>query len=346
MPIPDVMPVSDWRDIQCLMVRSKNFSDFDVANKLMAGRKFKYAQSFMHLRGAIEFLFKNLEMEKRRVIFPKYICGSVTRAAERAGIKVSYCDVNSEGVLNYDELKKMPLKDFGGVFFVRTFGNSGEGEKISELCKENKLFLIEDCAHSVRVKKTYGDFVLFHFAKRVANSHGGLLISESINFPALKDRSSFCTGLLSVILKIWLIRPILNLYRSTKKIPKDNDENCDKKFSTFQAASEGSKRLFVRRLRMIDNCENIYKAYFENLPGEYKSVLKMPVYDFFNFPILVPKDKNRDEVLAKLRVYGVFADRIWYNSQCSFAKRVLILPVNKFMNEKDVKLIRNLLKNV
>ena len=285
-------------------------------------------------------------MERKRVIFPKYICGSVTRAAERAGIKVDYCEVNSEGVLDFEELKKMPLEDFGGVFFVRTFGNEGEVEKISALCKEKKLFLIEDCAHSLSVEKTFGDFVLFHFAKRIANSHGGILISEAIDFPKLEKRGSFFTGLISVILKVRFIRAVLNLYRSTKKLPIDKDEDCDKKFSAFKAASEGSKRLFMRRLRMLDNCESIYKVYFDNLPPEYRAVLSEPVKDFFNFPILVPKDKNRDEVLSKLRVYGVFGDRIWYNSSCSFAKRVLILPVNKFMTEKDVKMICNLLKNV
>lgn len=129
-------------------------------------------------------------------------------------------------------------------------------------------------------------------------------------------------------------------------MPFDNDVNNDKKYSIFSAASEGSKRLLMRRLRMIDNCEDIYRAYFENLPVEYRAVLSEPIYDFFNFPILVPKDKTRDEILAKLRVFGVFADRIWYNSSCSFAKRVLVLPVNKFMTEKDVKMICNLLKNV
>ncbi len=346
MPIPDVMPVSDWRDIQCLMVKSKNFSDFEVAEKLMGGRKFKYAQSFAHLRGAVEFLFKNLEMEKRRVIFPKYICGSVTRAAERAGIKVDYCEVNSEGILDYEELKKMLLEDFGGVFFVRTFGNKGDVEKISALCKEKKLFLIEDCAHSLSIEKTFGDFVLFHFAKRIANSQGGILISESIHFPQLGKHASFFSGLVSVILKIGLIRPVLNLYRSTKKLPIDNDEENDKKYSAFKSASEGSKRLLMRRLKMLNNCEAVYKSYFENLPKEYRAVLKEPVDDFFNFPILVPKDKNRNEVLGKLRVYGIFGDRIWYNSACGFAKRVLILPVNKFMTGKDVKIICNLLKNV
>ena len=346
MPIPDVMPVSDWRDIQCLMVRSKNFSDIDVAEKLMAGSKFKYAQSFMHLRGAVEFLFKNLEMERRRVIFPKYICGSVTRAAERAGIKVDYCEVNSEGMLDYEELKKMSLKDFGGVFFVKTFGNKGDVEKIAALCKENKMFLIEDCAHSLNIEKFFGDFILFHFAKRIANSHGGILISASIDLPKLEKKAAFYNGLIQVILKVGFIRNILNLYRSTKKIPADNDEGSDKKFSAFKAASEGSKRLFMRRLRLHDKCEVVHRAYFDNLPPTYRPVLSEPIGDFFNFPILVPKDKNRDEVLGKLRVYGVFADRIWYNSSCSFAKRVLILPVNKFITEKDVKMICNLLKNV
>ena len=53
----------------------------------------------------------------------------------------------------------------------------------------------------------------------------------------------------------------------------------------------------MRRLRMIDNYADIYRAYFESLPSNI-GLLSEPIYDFFNFPILVPKDKNRDEILA------------------------------------------------
>lgn len=351
MPIADVMPVSDWRDLQCVLVKSRNCSDDEVAESLMNGRRFKYAQSFKHLRGAVEFLFSNLEMEKKRVVFPKYICGSVARAAARAGLKVEYCEVDAQGNLDPVELLKMPLGEFGAVFVAHAFGNPAQVEKIRAICDSHKMVLVEDCAHSLDIQKTLGDFVLFHFAKRIANAHGGILISADVEFPKLRTASREGFGeIFSLILKSGLLRPILNLYRSTTKIPADADEKSDKSFSAQSPASEGSKRLFMRRLKMYAGekaeIDKIYRAYFDKLPAQFRAVLSEPIKDFFNFPILVPKDKNRDDILAKLRVYGVFADRIWYNSACGFAKRVLVLPVNKYMNEKDVEMICNLLKNV
>lgn len=314
----------------------------------MKGRKFRYAQSFKHLRGAVEFLFANLQMEKKRAIFPKYICGSVARAAARAGIQVDYCEVDPQGNLDPEELAKMDLKYAGAVFAAHAFGNAADIGKIRAICDEHKLYLIEDCAHSLEMQKTAGDFVLFHFGKRMANVHGGILISESERvFPALKKRGHAAFGEIFYLILRWrLLRPLLNLYRSTRKIPPDTDEASDKSFSAFVSASEGAKRLFMRRLKMRETNDMIYRAYFDKLPPEYRAVLKEPVKDFFNFPILVPKDKNRDEILSKLRVYGVFADRIWYNSRAGFGKRVLVLPVNQYMNEDDVTMICNLLKNV
>ncbi len=345
------MPVSDWRDLQCVLVKTKNYSDAEVAEVLMNGRKFKYAQSFKHLRGAVEFLFANLEMEKKRVVFPKYICGSVARAAARAGIKVEYCEVDAQGNLDPEELGKMHLEDCGAVFVAHAFGNPAQVGKIREICDSHKMFLVEDCAHSLDIQKTAGDFVLFHFGKRIANVHGGILISADAEFPKLKTAGHAESGeIFSLILKSGLFRPILNLYRSTKKIPEDMDEKSDKAFSVCAPASEGSKRLFMRRLKMYAGekaeIDKIYRAYFDKLPSHYRAVLNEPIKDFFNFPILAPKDKNRDEILGRLRVYGVFADRIWYNSACGFAKRVLVLPVNRHMSEKDVEMICNLLKNV
>lgn len=354
MPITDVMPVANWRDIQALLVKTRTPSDLEIAEKLMGEEKFKYAQSFRHLRSAVFFLFQNLQVENKRVIFPKYICGSVIRAAEKVGFKVTLCEVDYRGGLDIDELEKLPLKKFSILFIVHPFGIKIDSERVRKICEKNKIFLVEDCAHNLQIRPV-GDFVLFHFAKRIANAHGGILISKKLKFDEVAKRAFPMPGeIISMILKWRPLRFLLNIYRSTKGIPQDHDIKSDKNYLRLLAASDGSKRVFWRALKSKEyrqssgesTLHEIYRQYMDKVPVNFKVLCSEPIQDFFNFPVLVPKDKSRDEILKKLRVYGVFADRLWYNAACGFAKRILVLPANKYMTEKDVTMICNLLKNV
>lgn len=349
MPIPDVMPISTWKDLRTVLVKTKSPSDIEIAREILPNKNIKYAQSFFHLRGAVEFLFNNLHLNKKKVIFPRYICGSVLRAAERAGVKVEFCPVDKKGRLLTDFFEKMPLSEFGAVFLVHPFGLEIDTEKISLLCKKHKLFLIEDMAHSFSIKP-HGDILLYHFAKKFPNMHGGIMISHNIDFPLLHEK--YCCNLKDVfflLLKTKLLRICLNLWRSTKTIAVDGDALNDKDYSKLLGASDASKRLFLKSLKGCskdgEKIGIIYRAYFDKLPENYVKILKEPVRDYFHFPVLVPEDKNRDEILLCLRKFNIFADRLWYNADCDFAKKILLLPVNKYMNTKDVIRICNLLKS-
>ncbi|MBU0981549.1 DegT/DnrJ/EryC1/StrS family aminotransferase [Patescibacteria group bacterium] len=356
MPILDVMPVSTWRDVRTVMVRSTTPSDLDIAEKLVHGRKVKSVQSFLHLRGAVEFLFKNLEMPSKRVVFPRFICSSVVRAAERAGMRVTLCDLERDGTISVEALKRIPLEKFGAVFVVHPFGVPARMKEISELCRKKNVFLIEDCAHVFGVEingrraGTWGDFALFHFGKKMTNVHGGLLVSYKTNLEAnLKPARVSFGELVSLGLRMNLLRGIVNLIRSATPLPRDSEDEGGREFKAL-AASDGSRRLFVRKykefLRGKEVRDAVFKAYLENLPEGFWAIQQEMPEDYFHFPVLVAKDKNRNDILKKLRVFGIFGDRIWYNADCSFAKRILILPVNESMREKDVKMICKLLSNV
>lgn len=359
MPILDVMPVSTWRDLRTVMVRAKTPSDEDIAEKLMPSRRAKSVQSFMHLRGAVEFLFKNVEFPHKRVVFPKFICESVVRAAERAGMQVTLCDIDMEtGAISVTALAQIPLEKFGAVFVVHPFGIPAEMEKISSLCKQNDVFLIEDCAHVFdqivdgKSVGSFGDFVLYHFAKKLPNVHGGLLISYKFKLPDAEiEKGHTSLGeLFTLFLRTKLLRQPLNLIRSLMNLPGDQDAAHDKHFAKPLAASDGSKRLFMKKFKQFRGEKHlrgeVYKAYLEYLPGNFKALARSVPGDLFHFPVLVPMDKKRDEIMKKLRVFNIYADRVWYSVDHDFARRLLLLPVTARMREKDVKLICNLLKNV
>lgn len=337
MPILDVMPVSEWRDIRTLIVNTPAPSDEKLAEELV-DLKFASARSFTQLRGAIKFLLENLKSKKKLVAFPKYICKSVLDAAKRAGYEIYFYD-------SVHELKKADFDKIAAVFVVHNFGVNPLDRELAEFIKKEAL-LIEDFAHTFDPEEIHGDYALFHFAKKVPNVHGGLLISFKKKLPEIKKSRVGFKEFFLFILKCKLLRWPLNIIRSARPLPEESDGD----FKEIKGASDASKRIFLKQFSKFRGESDLYwklrDAYYKKLPIGYRPFAADNQKDLFHFPVLVDKEKNRDDVLKKLRVYGIFADRIWYNSDTEIAKRILILPVTRHMREKDVTMICNLLKNV
>lgn len=337
MPILDVMPVSEWRDIRTLIVNTPTPSDEKLAEELV-DLEFASARTFTQLRGAIKFLLENLKSKKKLVAFPKYICKSVLDAAKRAGYEIYFYD-------SVFEMKKADFSKIAAVFVVHNFGVNPLDSELADFIKKNAV-LIEDFAHTFEPEEISGDYVLFHFAKKVPNVHGGLLISFKKKLPEIKKSSVSFKEFFLFILKCRLLRWPLNIIRSTRALPEESDGD----FREVRGASDASKRIFQKQLKKFrsesDHYWNLRDTYYKNLPIGYRPFAADNQKDLFHFPVLVDKEKDRDDILKKLRVYGIFGDRIWYNSDTEIAKRILVLPVTRYMREKDVKMICNLLKNV
>jgi hypothetical protein len=337
MPILDVMPVSEWRDIRTLIVNTPAPSDEKLAEELV-DLEFASASSFTQLRGAIKFLLENLKSKKKLVAFPKYICKSVLDAAKRAGYEIYFYD-------SVFEMKKADFSKIAAVFVVHNFGLNPLDSELADFIKKNAV-LIEDFAHTFEPEEISGDYALFHFAKKVPNVHGGLLISFKKKLPEIKKSSVSFKEFFLFILKCRLLRWPLNIIRSTRTLPEESDGD----FRDVRGASDASKRIFLKQLKKFrgesDHYWNLRDTYYKNLPIGYRPFAADNQKDLFHFPVLVDKEKDRDDILKKMRVYGIFGDRIWYNSDTEIAKRILVLPVTRYMREKDVKMICNLLKNV
>lgn len=347
--------MATWRDLRSALVTSKTPGDEELA-ELLVKEGWKSAHSFRHLRAAVEYLFTEVELPRKRVIFPRFICGSVVRAAERAGCRVTFCDVDETGAIDVDKLAEFPLEKFGAVFVVHPFGIPAKMKMIRRLCDEHDIFLIEDCAHVFdrivdnKAVGTWGDFVLFHFAKKMANVHGGLLLSYRFKLKGVEASSRMSLGeFWSLFLKWDLLRWPLNVLRSVSPLPKDHDAAHDEDFARVVPASASAKRLFKKQLARFRAGKHLrgvlYKVYLDHLPEGFEALDKTVPGDIFQFPVRV-KEKDRDRVMKKLRTWGVMADRVWYNADCEIAQSVLLLPLNESMREKDVQFICKLLANV
>lgn len=130
------------------------------------------------------------------VIVPSYTFVSTANAFAIRGAKIVFADVNSENpCVNTKSLLQKINKKTKALCVVHYAGISCEMREIVKICKQNKIKLIEDCAHSFdafgygKRLGTFGDFstLSFHDTKNLISGEGGaLIIKKKADFDKAK----------------------------------------------------------------------------------------------------------------------------------------------------------------
>lgn len=124
-------------------------------------------------RVAEYLLLKSLGMEEGdEVIIQAFTCVAVPNSIIWSGAKPVYVDIDESLNLDPEKLKKAITPNTKAVIFQNTFGNPGQKEKVKEMCKREKIFFIDDCAHTA---KTDCDLAFFSFGrdKVISGLYGG-----------------------------------------------------------------------------------------------------------------------------------------------------------------------------
>ena len=108
----------------------------------------------------------------------------------QAGLKINFVDVdiNTFNVKTKDILNSITNKT-KVILLVHVLGNSGEVDKIKEICYKKKIILIEDTCESLgsKYKKkflgTYGDFgsYSFYYSHQITSGEGGMVVCNNYN---------------------------------------------------------------------------------------------------------------------------------------------------------------------
>ena len=108
-------------------------------------------------------------------------------AIHLSGAKVKFVDINPQTLcMDYNSLKKKITKNTKAVIPVHLNGSAGEITKISKLCKNNNIILIEDSAQALTCKinnkylGTIGLAGIFSFqeSKNIMTGEGGMVITN------------------------------------------------------------------------------------------------------------------------------------------------------------------------
>lgn len=126
---------------------------------------------------------------RKTVIIPSFICPLVPLAIKRAGLRVAVCDINKDN-FNFDlrQLEALCLcnDDILAIVAVHLGGIPIDFEGIKQIVRNDKIFIIEDCAQSLgamyKGKKvgTLGDFSFFSLCrgKGLTIYEGGVIVAK------------------------------------------------------------------------------------------------------------------------------------------------------------------------
>ncbi len=150
--------------------------------------KVKYAVSFNSGRSALIAILKSLELKKGdEVLLQVPTCNAAVNPIIWSGLDPVFVDCNKETFnIDTNDLKRKITTRSKVVIVQHTFGLPADLDKISEICQENNLILIEDCAHSLgahfQEKKvgTFGRASFFSFGrdKVISSVYGGMVATN------------------------------------------------------------------------------------------------------------------------------------------------------------------------
>ena len=145
---------------------------------------------------ALEMCALLLDLKKDdEIIMPSFTFVSTANAFVLRGAKPVFVDINNRDLnIDSNKIEKAITKKTKAIVVVHYAGISCDIKKIKTIAKKNKIFLIEDAAHSILSyyqKKPLGSFgdlstFSFHDTKNIHCGEGGALI---INNKSLIEKS-------------------------------------------------------------------------------------------------------------------------------------------------------------
>ena len=276
----------------------------------------------------LSFLFKN-NKTKNKIILSSFTVFDMINMVLLSGFEPIFIDhYKNSSQINIDQLKEK-INEFndevGAVLLTHYNVNNSELSEISDICKQNKIILIEDCAISIGSKfdndyvGKFGDYSIFSFGfyKFINVLSGGMIFSKNkdfYNFVIEKEKNweeIKIYNLYKLIIKSFLIRVI-----SSKIIFKLI-------FPIIKFAYENNITLIKK---LLTNDPKPHKK--KNFPSEYKFRLSQTQINdiIFQFKTLKYQRKLR-EINYKAYSEGIKNEKIIF-----FHNKKNLLSENAYLN--------------
>ena len=276
----------------------------------------------------LSFLFKN-NKTKNKIILSSFTVFDMINMVLLSGFEPIFIDhYKNSSQINIDQLKEK-INEFndevGAVLLTHYNVNNSELSEISNICKQNKIILIEDCAISIGSKfdndyvGKFGDYSIFSFGfyKFINVLSGGMIFSKNkdfYNFVIEKEKNweeVKIYNLYKLIIKSFFVRLI-----SSKIIFK----------LIFPIIKFAYKNDITLIKKLLTNDPKPHKK--ENFPSEYKFRLSQTQINDIIFQF-----KNL-KYLRKLREinYRAYSEGIKNEKIIFFHNKQNLLNENAYLN--------------
>lgn len=194
--------------ISSIFNKDLNFKKIDKILLNQSNKKFLTYTS--QLRTGFLLILKFLKIKykkKNEIILMSYNLKEMINIPYRLNLKLIFCDIDFKtGCLNIGELQKKINNKTLCIVLTNIFSNYESCKKIRQICKKNKIPLIEDNAiyfdNFIKKDKKYfsgsfGDYSLlsFNIMKNISGLYGGCISYNNFDF------KKFCLGALKKNIK-------------------------------------------------------------------------------------------------------------------------------------------------
>jgi perosamine synthetase len=150
----------------------------------------KYALAFNNCTAALITGMKSIGLNRGDdVIVQSLVHSADPNSISAAGANPIFSDVNEKSLcLSVDNIDKVRTLNTKAVLYVSLYGNAADLDDITDYCRQNDLFLINDCAPALfgilnnKPIASYGDFSALSFFsdKTITTGEGGMLLTNNI----------------------------------------------------------------------------------------------------------------------------------------------------------------------
>jgi len=296
---------------------------------------------------ALEIAYRTLDLKGYAITTPFSFVATASSLVTN-GIKPIFADINPKTLtIDPEKIEEQITPNTSAIVPVHVFGNTCDVEAIEKIAKKHELKVVYDAAHvfGVKYKKEsvlkYGDIstLSFHATKLFHTIEGGALI---INDDSLVEKARYLRNF---------------GIENQESIP---ELGTNAKMNEFEAAMG---------LCMLDEMEEVskkrntvYKHYEKELQGyvQFQKLNPNSTHNHAYFPIILKDEKETLKVQKALNQKEIFPRRYFYPSldtlsyiepkqHCptsrDISNRILALPIYPELQEKEQKLIIEIVKN-
>jgi len=319
-------------------------------------------------RAAFKLIIEKLKLQNSEILVPAYICDIFFPIFKEYNLSPIFLDVDKERFhIQAEEIEKKITPQTKAILVCHTYGLPFDIEKIKTITN-NRLLIIEDCAHSFGAKLNgvytgnLGEAAFFSLYKQFPCQRGGMAV--------LKMQNAKCKMQNELRPTNFSFRDVLSLLNSFSFFAF-----LFKKFGGEISPKMIRKEKFKEPAQLNRVSLNLFLYFFKNFEENLKKRVELALFFqeelknlgfevqksknnvFCYFSALTPKNFNRDKFVKELRRYGIFATRIWkdpiilnpkvqkeynlnlneFSNTVEVAKRIVNFPLQNFYSKRDIE---------